>query len=236
MKRLLILIGALIISAQTGAIVYTPQSQNAFNNLLEQNPYAVVHFINYDKVADDKLTELALSEMKDAFGKAAMDPQYLRANIAFIGINSRIVPNLISDIEAKNSLKKGDSASHFSDVFLYNNGSPVKDSTGYLATLTDAFDQSDLGVFIQQYLGDYISYKVQQAQAYQVSQPTTVTTRYVERPVYTYTSRPYYDYDDDYYYYRRRPRLGIGFGWGGGWGWGRRGWGWGPGVGFGIGF
>lgn len=116
---------------------------------------------------------------------------------------------------------------------MLNNGKPVKDDSGRLAMLKDAFDQADLGTFIEQYLGDYIGYQMKQTQAqqYAVQEPRTVT-RYVEQPVYSYSYDPYY-YDD--YYYRRRPRFGIGVGFGGGWGWGRRGW-WGPGVGFGIGF
>lgn len=233
MKRLNIFIGLLVLSTQLGAKIYTPDSTAAFFDVINQHPYAVVHFINYAQVNDDKLKEQALTSMKTEFAQSSNESQHVLANIAFIGINSKVAPNVLSEVESRNGLKKDDNSKEFSVVFLYNDGKPVVDSTGYLATLTDAFDQGDLGVFVQKYLGDYIGYQVQQAQAYQASQPTTVT-RYVEQPVY-YSTPTYYS--DDYYYRRPRIGFGLGLGWGGyGWGgWRRRGWG-GPGFGFGIGF
>lgn len=235
MKRLYTLLSLLVITTSLGAKILVPQNVADFNDIISRNPYAIVHYINYANSSDDKLKEQALTSMKAEFAQSANESAHTLAGIAFIGANSRITPDLLASVESNNQLKKGDYNDDFSVIFMYKNGKPVTDSTGYLATLTGAFDQADLGVFIQKYLGDYITYQLQQAEARRIAQPATrtVTRVYEQQPIYRYSEPVYYD---DYYY--RRPRIGIGLGFGGGWGWGG-GWGrrgWGPGFGFGIGF
>ena len=172
------------------------------------------------------------------------------SRISFIGTNSRTVPDLIVDIEKQHNVPRTDTSTDFSIVFLLKNGKPVQDDSGGLAMLKNAFDQADLGTFIEKYLGDYIAYQLQQSQAraqqYAVQEPRTATryveqpvSRYVEQPVSRYVEQPVYRrsyspvYVEPYVYggygypygYGYGPGVGIGFGFGG-----RRG-----GVGFGFG-
>ncbi len=233
MKRLYMLMSFLVLTSGLGAKIYIPEGKNDFLDGLSRHPYAVVHYINYEQVGDDKLKQQALESMKTAFNQSSNESAHVLAKLSFIGINSRIAPDLMTDLEKQYNVQKTDTSKDFSIIFLLNNGKPVLDEAGRLAMLKNAFDQADLGTFIEKYLGDYIAYQIQQTQAqqYTIQEPRTVT-RYVEQPVYRYSYDPYY-YDD--YYYRRRPRFGIGVGFGGGWGWGRRGW-WGPGFGIGVGF
>ena len=200
MKRLYILSSLLVLTSGLGAKILVPDNKSDFLAMIARNPYAVVHYINYEQVGDDKLKEQALNSMKLAFSASANESAHVLAGLAFIGINSNVAPHLLADIEAEYQIKKSVSAENFSTVFLFKNGDPALDEAGNLATLNNAFDQADLGIFIQQYLGEYVSYHVQQAQARAAMQPARTVTRVVEQPVYRYsTSYAQPVYVDPYY-------------------------------------
>lgn len=226
MKRLYLL-SILLLASGLCAHIFIPEGKNEFFEGLPRHPYAVVHYINYEQVGEDKVKEEALNAMKTAFSNSSNESAHVLAKISFIGVNSRLAPDLISDIEQRYQLKKSDMSKDFSVVFLFKNGKPVQDESGKLAMLENAFDQTDLGTFIQQYMGDYIAHQIQQAEAralYTVQQQPRTVTRYVEQPVYYRTEQPAY--------YRSEPSVYVGPYWGYGYPY----YGWGPGFGIGFGF
>lgn len=218
------------------ATFFAPKTEDEFYNILDKHELAIVHFNPHDqvesdnnvadedlagadnkKVAIDPELEEKVERLKDSFVSVGNKDRYVKARVAFIGVNTNKLPYLAQDF--------GVSPDEIATFILFKGGRVYKKQGKHIKRV-GYLNKSELKDFVERYFGPFID-DILRKQKQQ--QQARATTRYVYTQPNSYYVDDAYDYYPSYYDYGYSPYYwgpgfglgfglgGFGFGIGGGW-------------------
>lgn len=180
------------------AKIHTPKSADRFQFLISMAPFAVAHFVDYDRTNKDSDLDI----MQNILSRLSKEAEYTKAGVIFIGVNRKTVPELFDDFSITGN----------STILLFKKGDVVTKDDKQAELNGFITDKSSIQNFIEEYLGSAIDKHLEKRPRKQRRVVREYPVRRSYAPVYDYGYYDDYYYPYDYGYYGYGPGFSFGVG------------------------